>query len=575
MGASRARRCRTEMDVLPDDDCANSVTPATDDMLARGIACIDARDYAGALAIGRQILALDDGHLAGLHIAGLALLRLAQPQQALPLLERVSHAHPQNGLLQWQLAQALQSCGLHARALVHFDAAEALGIVDAQLAHQRFDSALPLFTQAGADWAQYDRVQRLVRNSVLAQTRWVVGEHALASPAFGNATLLQSARNHAAAVIAGLPALEEFPAQAPGAKIRLGFVGCDFYEQATAYLMTGFIEALDRERFEVYAYEFGAEPAPSAYQKRVVQAYDSFVSIDELSDQQAAERIHRDRIDVLLSIKNPASARLGIFARRPCAIQIQYLYYPGTSGMPFFDYLIADEVVVPPRFESAYVEKVLRLPGCYQPNDARRPPARDSARVDWGLPDDAIVLANFGQTYKLTPDVFDLWCGVLRRHPRCVLWLLGGDAATRVRLQREAAFRGVEPERLHFTGHLDLQAHLDRLRCADLVLDTFPYGGHTLSSDALWAGTPLVTRCGETFASRVAASLLHAVGMEDLIAETELDYVGKIEQLIAQPQRLRDWRRYLDRGRDAFALFDPHAYARKLEAAMSGLVGRS
>jgi predicted O-linked N-acetylglucosamine transferase (SPINDLY family) len=546
-------------------------TPEIEAQVARCLASIDRRDYADALRTGQQILAADPAHRAGIHIVGLAHLRLGNPQQALPLLQEVLRTHPQNDLLQWQIAQALQGVGEHGRALIHFDAAEALGIADAQLQQQRFDSALQLFATAG-DWSQYDRVQRLVRHSVLASTRWVVGENALASPHFSNATLLQAAKNHAAAVMHQLPPMTPFQHQTPGRKIRLGFVGCDFYEQATSYLMTGFIESIDRNRFEVIAYEFGEEPASTPYRARVMQAYDRFVPIRDLSDEDAAARIHNDHIDILFSIKNPASTRLGIFARRPAAIQIHYLYYPGTSGMPFFDYLIADEVIVPQQLQAAYVGKIITLPGCYQPNDAKRPRARDTPRSDWALPEDAIVLANFGQTYKLTPDLFDLWCGILRRHPRCLLWLLSGDEQVRARLRQEATARGVEPQRLHFTEHTDTQQHLDRLRQADLVLDTFPYGGHTLSSDALWAGTPVLTRCGETFASRVAASLLTSVGMSELIASSELEYVSKIESLLQNPERLRHWRHHLDRGRERFDLFDSAAYADKFGAAMTALI---
>lgn len=550
---------------------APSDATETQARVALCLARIERRDYAEALRLGLQILAADPGHRAGIHIVGLARLRLNDPAQALPLLEHVLREHPRNALVQWQVAQALQGIGEPARALIHFDAAEALGIVDTRLQEQRFDSALQLFTQAG-DWAQYDRAQRLVRQSVLASTRWVIGEQALASPHFSNATLLHAAKNHAAAVMASLPPMTAFQHRAPGGKIRLGFVGCDFYEQATSYLITGFIEAIDRDRFEVFAYEFGDEPAPTPYRRRVMQAYDHFVPIGRLSDDEAATRIHGDRIDVLFSIKNPASARLGIFARRPAAIQIHYLYYPGTSGMPFFDYLIADDLIVPPQLEPAYVEKILRLPGCYQPNDSQRPRARDTPRSNWGLPEDALVLANFGQTYKLTPELFDLWCGILRRHPRCLLWLLSGDETIRARLRLQAAARGLEPERLIFCEHTDTRQHLDRLRRADLVLDTYPYGGHTLSSDALWAGTPVVTRCGETFASRVAASLLASVGMSDLTAKSELDYLLKIETLLQNPERLRHRRRHLDQGRDRFALFDSAAYANKFEAAMSELI---
>lgn len=438
-------------------------------------------------------------------------------------------------------------------------------------AEPQWPSALALFSRGG-DWSQYDRVQRVIRQGVLSGRRWVTGEMALASPYLSNAALLLSARHHADAVLAGLPPSPPFEYAACSERIRLGFVGADFCEQATAYLTTGFIESIDRQRFEVVAYETCAAPAMTPYRQRVVQAYDRFVSLDGLSDEAAAARIHGDRIDVLLSLKSPGTARLGIFARRPARVQIQYLYYPGTSGMPFFDWLIADDVVVPPGAEPAYVEKILRLPGCYQPNDSKRPLPRETSRADWGLPEDAIVLANFGQSYKLTPDVFDLWCRVLRDHPRGLLWLLADDAGTVTRLRDEVLLRGVEPQRLLFAAPADTRTHLDRLRQADLVLDTFPYGGHTLSSDALWAGTPLVTRYGETFASRVAASLLKDVGLSQLAASSELEYLQKVDSLLWAPQQLRDLRQYLDQYRAHFALFDSSAYARKFEAAIASVL---
>ena len=217
---------------------------------------------------------------------------------------------------------------------------------------------------------------------------------------------------------------------------------------------------------------------------------------------------------------------------------------------------------------------MLRLPGCYQPNDRQRPRARDIPAQDWGLPQDAVVLANFSHASKYAPGLFDLWCALLRKDPRRLLWLLCEDAEVQANLRREAQGRNVAPERLYFAAPLPAQQHLDRLRRADLVLDTFPYGGHTLTSDALWAGTPVLTLCGETFASRVAASLLADVGMDELVAHDELEYLQKAEALLQDPPRLRAWRGHLDQGRDTFALFDPAAYARKFEAAVLTLVGQ-
>jgi predicted O-linked N-acetylglucosamine transferase (SPINDLY family) len=240
--------------------------------------------------------------------------------------------------------------------------------------------------------------------------------------------------------------------------------------------------------------------------------------------------------------------------------------------MPFFDYIVADEFIIPADAEAGYSEKVLRLPGSYQPNDPHRTRARDTTRAHWGLPEDAVVMANFSQPFKLTPAMFDLWCELLRRDGRRLLWLLGESTTEQDWLRGQAQDRGLAPERICFGSKLPSQAHLDRLRHADLVLDTFPYGGHTLTSDALWAGTPVVTLCGETFASRVAASLLHDLGMGELVAYTEQSYLDQAESLLSNPQQRQFWRRHLDAGRDSFALFNAQAYARKFEAMVRSVL---
>jgi predicted O-linked N-acetylglucosamine transferase (SPINDLY family) len=500
-------------------------------------------------------------------------LRLGDVAQALPLLEQTLRSKPENGLVHWQLGQALQGMAQYAQAIACYDRAQALGVNDPQLAVQRYEAAGLAFKHNG-NWLHYDRIQRLVRQNVMCTDCWVVGESTLASPLFSNTALRRATENHARNVLASIGPTPPFDHQVAGGKIRLGFVGCDFFEQATAYLMVGFVEALDRQCFDVIAYDHGGERQDTSFRRRIVAAYDDLVDISALSDAEAAQRIHADRIDILFSIKNPASARLGIFARRPAPIQVHYLYYPGTSGMPFFDYIVADDVVIPAGAESGYTEKVLRLPGCYQPNDSGRVLARDTSRQQWGLPDNAVILANFSQTYKFTPSVYDLWCQLLQRDPHRILWLLCEVAEEQVLLRREAQDRGIAPERIHFTRKLVTQEHLDRLRHADLTLDTFPYGGHTLTSDALWAGTPVITLCGETFASRVAASLLTDVGMCKLVAHTEQEYLDKAERLLSSQDARQHWRQHLDSGRPHFALFNATTYAWRFGQVMQELLSR-
>jgi len=549
------------------------ITPTIDELVAESLRLIKALNYQAAYETGQRILVQDAQHETGLHIVGLTLLRLGKAEEAVPYLERTVRNKFHDGHSHWQFAQALEQTKQYERAITHFDRAMELGITDPQLTDHLYNTAGHVFSRH-CHWADYDRIQRLVRQSIMSTHRWIIGESTLASPYFSNALLRMATEKHAGQVLSGVGQVRTYRHQPPKGKIRLGFVGCDFFEQATAYLMVGFIEALDRNVFEIYAYEHGEDRPHTTFRTRVMQAYDHFVRIDDLSDMDAADRIHQDQIDVLLSIKNPASARLGIFAHRPAAIQIHYLYYPGTSGMPFFDYFIGDDVVTPHGCESGYTEKILRLKGCYQPNDDRRVKAQDTTRKDWGLPDDAVVLANFNQSYKYTPQMFDLWCQLVRMDSRRVLWLLAENDDIRKRLTREAEMRGIAANRVFFGGKIPSPPYLNRLRQADLIIDTYPYGGHTLGSDALWSGTPILTLCGETYASRVAASLLHAVGMEELIAYSEQEFLDIGNRLLNDPAERQRMRAHLDGGREQFDVFDSKNYAWRFGMLMQDVVQR-
>lgn len=469
------------------------------------------------------------------------------------------------------IAQALNLAenDQHIDAAVHFDAAfDAAPELFEQFNGARFSSVWRGFKQAqdGCDWRHYDRLQRLLSNGV-AQGMWVIGEMTLAAPLLSNLDLLTLTSRHAKSIIAETQPITPFIFRRKNRheKIKIGFVGADFFNQATAYLLTEAMARIDRTQFEVFAYDFGLTTEGELRERSFV-AYDHVISIHDLSDADVARLIHADEIDILFSIKNPASARLGIFVHRPAPLQVHYLYFPGTSGMPFFDGFVADHVVVPPELEYGYAEKIWRIEGCYQPNDETRVTAVDSSKADWGLPEHATVLANMSQCYKITPTVFDLWMRILLSHPNCVLWLLAHkDEAVNNRLRFEAAQRGVDPSRLYFSLPMGVPEHLARLRCADVILDTFPYGGHTLTSDALWAGTPVVTMVGETYASRVAASLLSSVGLSELVTYSPDGYVRAISQLIHDAPRRIHYRQHLTNNRHQFDLFSSTSYARRFE----------
>jgi predicted O-linked N-acetylglucosamine transferase (SPINDLY family) len=288
-----------------------------------------------------------------------------------------------------------------------------------------------------------------------------------------------------------------------------------------------------------------------------------------MSDAEAARIIRDDRIDVLVERKgHTLDGRLGILASRPASVQIHYMSFPGTLGYDAVDGLIADEMVVPEGDEMFYHERVWRMPRCYFVNDRRRGLPAPATRAEAGLPEKAVVLACLNQSYKLSPPIFAIWMEGLRRVPDAVLWLLAGGARARFNLRAHAARAGVDPGRLLFAPPLPQEAHIARLRCADLALDTRPVGSHTTACDVLWAGVPMLTCPGRTFASRVGASILRAAGLPELIAASLPEYQARLVELASAPDTLRDHRAFLERERGSNPLFDTTGFARDWESLL-------
>ena len=358
-----------------------------------------------------------------------------------------------------------------------------------------------------------------------------------------------------------------------GARLRIGYLSADFHTHATAFLATGLFEAHDRRWFEVVGYSTGPDDR-SALRERVVRAFDRFVDAATWSDAELANAIRADAIDILVDLKgHTEGASPGVLALRPAPIQVHYLGYPGTIGGGLCDYLVGDAIVTPPSHAEDYAETLALLPGSYQVNDRQRPIAAPPSREALDLPREAVVLCCFNSTYKIGPEVFDAWARILAAVPAAILWLLVRDAAHPAvgNLRREAVRRGVDARRLVFATTRPNPEYLALYRHADLFLDTWPYNAHTTASDALWAGCPVVTWRGETFAGRVAASLLHAVGLPELVADDVEGYVRTataLAQDAAERKRLRAW---LEGPGRASALFDTAATTRALETAYQAM----
>lgn len=353
----------------------------------------------------------------------------------------------------------------------------------------------------------------------------------------------------------------------PGSRrLRLGYVSCDFHGHATAILMADMLERHDRTRFEVTLYSHGPDDG-SAMRRRVEAACTHFVDIRTLSDHQAAERIRNDGIDVLVDLKgHTRDNRLSLFAYRAAPVQVGFLGFPGSSGADYLDYVVGDPVVTPLAHAADYSEKIAQLPLCYQPNDRHRRLPSPPTRASQGLPAEAVVLCGFNQPYKISPRVLDSWCRLLRDVPGSVLWLLDWTPQALPRLRAQAEARGVDPARLVGAPRVDADCHIARLQLADIFVDTWPCNAHTTASDALWAGVPIVTLMGETFASRVAASLLRASGTPELVCQDPVTYEATVLALARDPARRVALRQHLSHQREFGPLFDSSRYTLEIEA---------
>lgn len=354
----------------------------------------------------------------------------------------------------------------------------------------------------------------------------------------------------------------------PNRRLRIGYVSSDLRNHAVGYLMVQLFEQHDVKDFEIFAYYCGVK-AEDAIHTRFKAATEHWREIRHLSDDDAAALIAADEIDILIDVNgHTRDARLGIFARRPAPIQVNYLGYPGTMGSSFHHYIVGDEFTIPDYAESWYSEKVLRIP-CYQPNDRKRVVHdKTPARADAGLPDDAFVFCCFNASHKITRHAFGRFMEIMNRTPDSVLWLLDYGAETNRRLQARAEEAGIAGHRLVFAPKIANAYHLARYPLADMFLDTAPYGAHTTASDAMWMGVPVLTWAGRCFASRVCGSLVRAAGVPELVCDTPEQMIDRAVQyatvdrlsLAALRQRLKD-------NRDTSTLFDIEKLTRSLEGA--------
>ena len=361
-----------------------------------------------------------------------------------------------------------------------------------------------------------------------------------------------------------LPATAK-PSQKPEC-LRIGYFSADFHNHATMHLMAQIFALHDKSRFEILAYSYGPD-RQDEMRKKLLGAVDVFHDVREMNDLQIVDLARREKLDIAIDLKGfTQNERLGPFAYGLAPVQISYLGYPGTLGADFIDYIVADAVVIPGDKRPHYSEQIIYLPNTYQPTDNTRIISdKILTRGDMGLPSNGFVFCCFNNNYKISPKEFDIWMRLLGKLESSVLWLLKSNKWAEQNLKREAEARGISSERLIFAEKVPQAEHLARQKLADLFLDTFSYNAHTTTSDALWAGLPVVTKLGEGFAARVAGSLLTAIGLPELITQSEEAYEALALALATDPNELAKIKSKLEANRLTQPLFDSAMYTRHLE----------
>jgi predicted O-linked N-acetylglucosamine transferase (SPINDLY family) len=543
-------------------DRALALAPDAATLVNRGNALQGTNRRPEALASFEQALALEPGNTQALFKRGVLLGELGRTDEALAAYDRLLALDPNNvealnnrGYLWWLNKQR------YAPAIADLERSQALA---PDLAYAQ--GAVLHLKMHVADWQGFTGERQSLVEDVRAGRR-VARPFMFQAVADDPKDLQACAQIYARdqyPLAAGIPSHD--PAARNGRrKIRLGYLSGEFRDQATAILTAGLYERHDRDRFEVIAIDNGSADQ-SAMSARLKRAFDQWIDIGPLNNVQAATKIRETEIDILVNLNGYfGKHRMDVFAQRPAPLQVNYLGFPGTLGASYMDYILADDIVIPPDEYRCYDEQVVALPGCYQVNDDKgRPIAARPSRTEAGLPEQAFVFCNFNQSYKLTPDLFARWMRILNRVDASVLWLLDAVAPFADNIARQAQAHGVAPERILFAPDRPPDRHLARLSLADLFLDGEPYNAHTTGSDALWARVPLLTRRGSAFPGRVAASLSHAAGLPELVTETMEEYENLAVQLATNPSALAAIKTKLTR---KCPLFDTDQLRRNIEAA--------
>jgi predicted O-linked N-acetylglucosamine transferase (SPINDLY family) len=576
-------------------DGALKVEPDNVEALSnRASVLVRMKRFEEALRSAERAVALNPQYGAAWHNRGSALGGLKRQKEAIACYDKALTLSPDNAITWNNRGAATLLLKREEESLSYFETASRLAPSDpepwANRSHalaslKRYPDALAASDAALRLAPNHAGAQRTAIHSRLHTCDWHMRDEDKARATAGLLAGLRviNALDHRglcdseseSLIAARLEIAEEYPAQKPlwrgeryrHDKIRVAYLSTDFRAHAVAFLIAGIFEQHDKSRFETTAISISPDDK-SETRMRIEAAFDKFIDVREMSDADAAKLMREMEIDIAVDLNGfTGDSRTGILAFRPAPVQVNYLGYPGTMGAPYIDYIIADSTVIPAERQAHYNEKVVYLPDAYQANDRKRRIGETPNRAEAGLPERGFVFACFNNTYKIGPEVFDVWMRVLHAVDDSVLWLLEDNTIASANLRREAETRGIPARRLVFAPRRKPHEHLARQRLADLFLDTRPYNAHTTASDALWMGLPLVTCPGNSFPARVAETLLKAIGVPELITTSLAEYEALALKLAREPARLADVKAKLAQNRDTTPMFDTARFARYLESA--------
>lgn len=527
-----------------------------------GNVLLETRKFPAAIHCYEKALSLKPDLVEAWCNRGLALQQLRQFQAAIENYDKALEFDPKHALAWNNRGMALLEIKQYQRALESFD--QALSI-DPEFKY--LDGMRVHMKRHLCDWADAASECGHVEEAV-AQGARVTAPFCLLSISGSPALQKKAAEIYVQEIGPGRIVNLPIEPRLGGRKIRVGYFSSDFRDHPVGYLMAEVFERHDKEDFEVLGFSTGPK-TNDKMRTRISKAMDRFVDVHAMADAEIVRLGRSLKIDIAIDLNGLSYGnRTRIFAQRAAPIQVNYLGYPGTMGADFMDYLVADETLIPVSSRQYYAEKIVYMPDCFQANDSRCSiSTRSYTRAQQGLPEAGFVYCCFNNSFKIAPQVFDVWMRILGRVDGSVLWLWAGDAQARENLLREAERRGISADRLIFASTLPLAEHLRRQQLAGLFLDTLPFNAGATASPALWAGLPVLTCMGETFAGRMAASLLRAVRMPELITETESAYEDLAVEIGADPALARELKEKLDRNRLTTPLFDVAAFTQNLESA--------